>query len=525
MRKGLSHLRGTVLRCLVFIVLMGCYGRDGQDVDKTSIVATIGATVMETDAIIRIGFSADVLPETVNASSVQVTGPDGTVSGSVDYDSAAWTATFAPAAPLMPQTNYSVSVTAGIRDGAGTTVGEKTWRVATKTDLVSRNTEDVIPATLFGKHMHRALAGTAWPVVKFGTWRLWDAFVTWPDLEPTKGTWDFSKLDAYVEMAEAHNVQILLPLSQTPRWASSRPDEPSAYGPGKAAEPGNLQDWKNYVSVVVTRYKGRIRYYELWNEINAKNFYTGSVEQMILLARTAYETIKANDPAAIVLSPSFCPPETRLEMFDDYLAGGGANYADAITYHFYVKPEIPERMSSFVEKVKAVMAKRGVSKPLWNTESGWYIASSTKPAGAAGMDRYLTYHEAAAYIARSYIIQWSMGIDRFYLYAWDNYNSGLVQDDGVTPKPSASAYNQVATWLEGASIKACGKSSAGVWVAPITRANGTKGWIVWTTEGERSFGVPTEWGVSKISDLYGNTSTLNGNSTIIGIAPILIWKN
>ena len=64
---------------------------------------------------------------------------------------------------------------------------------------------------------------TPWPSVPFGAWRLWDAYVGWPQLEPKQGTWNFSTLDKYVALAEAHNVEILLPLGLTPEWASARP--------------------------------------------------------------------------------------------------------------------------------------------------------------------------------------------------------------------------------------------------------------------------------------------------------------
>ena len=35
-----------------------------------------------------------------------------------------------------------------------------------------------------GLHLHRADQGTAWPAAGFGSWRLWDANVAWPNLEP-----------------------------------------------------------------------------------------------------------------------------------------------------------------------------------------------------------------------------------------------------------------------------------------------------------------------------------------------------
>lgn len=516
---------------LSIFAVTGCGGGAGtgevtaSGLNKAPVVVTMGKATTDTDAAITLSFSAEINEGTLNGSTFKVAGPDGSVSGSVGYDRSSRTATFTPHAPLMPQATFTVSLGGGLADRDGNPVPEQSLRVQTGKDLLARGTETSVPTTLFGQHMHRALAGTAWPAVNFGSWRLWDAFVTWPDLEPVKGQWNFTKLDAYVAMAEQHGVEVLLPLSQTPRWASARPDEPSAYGYGKAAEPADIENWRNYVATVASRYKGRIRYYELWNEINAKNFYTGNTDQMLLLAKTAYQTIKAIDPAATVISPSFCPPEHHTEMFDEYLAKGGADYSDAITYHFYVKPGTPEKMISFVNAVKSVMARHGVTKPLWNTETGWYIESNEKAAGFVGQEKYLTYHEGAAYIARAYLVQWAMGVDRFYLYAWDNFNSGLVQSDGATLKPSHSGYNQIVSWLKGARVLSCGKNRSGIWVAKIAPAAGGSAWIVWTEEGESTFTVPREWGVTKKSDLYGATSDLSGGTITAGIAPVLLTRN
>src|SRR5579864_2506756 len=59
-----------------------------------------------------------------------------------------------------------------------------------------------IPPTLFGMHIHRAGSTTPWPTVPVPARRLWDARVTWPDLEPTKGQWRFTALDYSVSMSE-----------------------------------------------------------------------------------------------------------------------------------------------------------------------------------------------------------------------------------------------------------------------------------------------------------------------------------
>src|SRR5207302_2061581 len=85
------------------------------------------------------------------------------------------------------------------------------------------------PLTFFGMHIHHLMWGapqpTPWPAVPFGSWRLWDAYVAWPNVEPEKGKWDFASVDKYVSIAEQHHVEVLLPLALSPPWASSNPKE------------------------------------------------------------------------------------------------------------------------------------------------------------------------------------------------------------------------------------------------------------------------------------------------------------
>ena len=116
------------------------------------------------------------------------------------------------------------------------------------------------PITLdyFGLVLSRPDARMPWPSVPFGSWRLWDANVTWPFLEPEPGRWNFQLLDRLVDEATAHRTKLLLVLAHSPAWASARPTEASAYKPGYAAEPRQIEDWRHYVRTVVQRYRGRI---------------------------------------------------------------------------------------------------------------------------------------------------------------------------------------------------------------------------------------------------------------------------
>src|SRR5256884_3286953 len=177
---------------------------------------------------------------------------------------------------------------------------------------------DVCSSDLFGLHIHHLPQPTPWPRVSFGSWRLWDAYVVWPNVEPQKGQWDFSHLDGYISLAESHSVEILLPLGLTPAWASSRPKEKSGYEPGNAAEPRNISDWSEYVREVATRYKGRIHAYEIWNEPNLSDFFSGRPDTMLELAREAYGVLKQVDETVLVVSPS-ATGQTGIAWLEHYL--------------------------------------------------------------------------------------------------------------------------------------------------------------------------------------------------------------
>ena len=227
-----------------------------------------------------------------------------------------------------------------------------------------------VSSRYFGMHITNAAGGTPWPVVPFGTWRLWDAYVTWKDIEPSKATWNFTKLDALVSLAEQHNVEVVLPLALTPQWASARPNEPSAYTPGAAAEPSSIQDWIDYVQAVTTRYKGKIAYYEMWNEANLTATWTGTPAELVVLQQAAYSVIKSNDPNAQLISANLVS-DSGLPYMENLLKLGYAGSADIIGYHLYVSPKMPEAIAPLATKIFSLLKQYGVSKPVWNTETGW----------------------------------------------------------------------------------------------------------------------------------------------------------
>lgn len=343
-------------------------------------------------------------------------------------------------------------------------------------DIVLKPTPKVIDRRFFGMHIHRSVDGTRWPNVPFGSWRLWDAHVTWADLQAVQKSWDFRRLDQYVNLSQAHDVELLLTLGMTPQWASSRANVRvrgfEAYGTGAQAPPRQMEYWREYIRVVASRYRGRIRFYEVWNEPDQPGFFSGTPQQMVALSKAAYEILKSVDGNNVVVSPSVKCDQSGLVWLQEFLAAGGASYADVLGAHFYVMPLGPEAMVGQIDRVKTLMRSYSIDKPLWNTEAGWGPPSS-----------FCSEDEQATFVIRTFLLNAAAGIKRVYWYAWDNANWVTLRlTDPVTgaPRPAAIAYAQLSQWLIGARIEQCKTEGPDNWSCGIKGANGEHWRILWS---------------------------------------------
>jgi len=125
----------------------------------------------------------------------------------------------------------------------------------------------------------------------------------------------WAKYDNIVDLAEDHDLDLIVRLSNPPAWTRALTDTVGAYAP-----PDDLRDWGDYVHAVVSRYEGRIRYYQLWNE---PNVYPEWGEQPVdpegytELLCEGYRRAKEADPEAVVISGALAP------TVDLHLAGPG----------------------------------------------------------------------------------------------------------------------------------------------------------------------------------------------------------
>lgn len=394
----------------------------------------------------------------------------------------------------------------------------------TDTDLGVPRPDTVIPLSYFGTHVHDPRGN--WPAFRFGQLRLWDTRTTWFNLQPEAGRWDFDRLDGIVSAAARRDVAIVMPLGMPPRWAASRADEPSPYGVlGAASEPRNLDDWQRFVTTIAQRYRGRIRTYELWNEVNVgAGFFTGSAEAMLELQRVAFEALKAVDGSITFVSPSSVgESDGQLAWFERYMGLMRGRWADVVAYHFYTPRRSPEALLPLALRVRRIAERTGSGKlPLWNSESGYRVnwGQKAEPGGTMNSWPNLAPELAAAYFVRAAVLGWAAGLDAFFSYAYENGFMGLV-GPGMTSSPVTEAADACVGWLVGARLIGLSRRE-GVLLAELRRGS-ARVWLAWSEDDRpRAWLPPESLGLRAAATLAGQALRIEGAAVPCAAMPIVL---
>jgi hypothetical protein len=213
---------------------------------------------------------------------------------------------------------------------------------------VSRGGDHEIAAQQFARMNE---AGIGWARTDFD----------WTSVQRAQGAaFDFARFDKTVQLANAAKITILPILDYDTPWARPVID--------------HLDDWRSYVRAIVTRYKDQLRYWEVWNEPDLKQFWRqdpNPAEYAILLKAT-YEEIKRIDPKLTVLLGGLSG--IPVEYIEGVYKAGGKNFFDIMNVHPYRYPAAPEvqPLVDDLKKLRGLMARYGdADKPVWITEIGY----------------------------------------------------------------------------------------------------------------------------------------------------------
>jgi hypothetical protein len=420
--------------------------------------------------------------------------------------------------------------------------------------LLAQTASGPIPSTFFAMTSTKA---SDFPKVSIGTLGH-PSSLAWQTVEQTQGVYKFDTFDSYVNDCLTHGlftingdgtktVNMQLTLGTTPQWAAS--DQTSCTYKNNlwacTSPPSNFQDWTEFLTALLNHYNGRtqphMRYYELWNEFNASNYWTGTNADMLNLAKAAYPIVHA-DPYSMLLTPSvagFFINSTTMNgatYMANYLKAGGSQYADGGAWHGYIGNDKanpfpwPEQdttagcsnntgcFGSIITKatvIRQVFDANGLlGKPMYQTEGSW------------GIENITSSDDQIAWLARWYLLQAglriSLNLQLSSWFAWGGALYGNVETATGDPTPAALADTQVYQWLVGASInQPCSSASNSTWTCTLTRPNGYVGLAVWNTAGTKQY-TPGA-GYTQYRDLAGDTVPIPaGGSVTIGAKPILV---
>lgn len=215
-------------------------------------------------------------------------------------------------------------------------------------------------------------------------------------LDPATKSDSWAKYDRIVEACEKHGLQIVARLDRPPDW--TRQD--NTY---KQRPPDNFEDYGDFIFAFVSRYKGRIRYIQIWNEPNIFPEWGNqpvNPEAYVALLEVAYRRAKEADPNVYVLSAPLAitlgqphpEPGQWISMSDllflerMYQAGASA-FFDILSVNAFgmdrppQDPPAPDVLNfQRVLLQRELMERYGdADKAVWFNEYGWNASPETMP--------------------------------------------------------------------------------------------------------------------------------------------------
>ncbi len=399
-----------------------------------------------------------------------------------------------------------------------------------------------IPKAFFGIHMMAYCDPPLFPNyvqqpyldLGQGSFRIWSADGGWKWIQRGgPGSFDWIRLDNMVNGVRAAGVpEVIFTIgASTPVWASGGMDTFSGHRQFNGFPPLKESDWTDFITALVTRFRGRITAYEIWNEWDLKGSWRGTPEQMLRFAELAYQTIKSNDPRATVISPTICSTESKLDAYQAFLAMGGLQYCDVVGMHGYCGSNPPETLIPWIEKIRGLATSVGkVNKPLWNTEMGvnYWLDERGARRNLKGKDP-IPDDRGAAYVARLMMASWLGGAVRAEFYDMDSPEVEAVSlsqwpKDPMKLTAGGRAYQALAKLLTGGTLGNY-REEGGVHTADFTTVAGGRrrpGTVYWRHEFQ-SAPFPIR-GAQRAQDVLGAPIDIASGSIDLTASPVYVFQ-
>lgn len=260
-------------------------------------------------------------------------------------------------------------------------------------------------------------------------------------------------------------------LISTPRWANGtgNPYDPprNLYLPHD--HPDNY--WGQFVRKIVSRYRGRIDYWIIWNEpdvwdkTSSGYTWSGSEADFYQLLKVAYHAARSANSDSRILLPGLTywwdKEHGREQYFkrlldvakDDPTAPANNWYFDAAVLQLY---NDPRTLYDVPQLFRQIMREHGFEKPIWINETN--VTPWDDPVAPLSRDRFrATLDEQASFVIQAFAYALAAGVERIAIYKMRDGPTpgpggeafGLVRSSGTT-RPAHTAYRVATRYFAGA---------------------------------------------------------------------------
>jgi hypothetical protein len=256
--------------------------------------------------------------------------------------------------------------------------------------------------------------------IGFGSIRAW---WDWANVEWIKGKFNWKTTDLQVELCDKYKLEIIPTILRMygPRWTV-----PNKF----QTPPDNLSLWDNYLTRTVKRYKGRVKYWEIWNEPDISPILKHKPELYFKLLKRNYTQIKQIDPKAEVIG--ICG--SHMWFFKAAVEANALDYLDIVSYHSYYNKYNPEHaLLQWDKNFQTLLTEKYPGKKirLWNTEVGLVGERGGHVVPEENNAR------AAALLVHNFVSDFSIGVERSFWFTASmrslNPHSAFDYDYKLTP--------------------------------------------------------------------------------------------
>lgn len=230
--------------------------------------------------------------------------------------------------------------------------------------------------------------------------------------EVAPGKYDFSEYDTVVPAFAAKGIEVI-PCIRVVKEGSNKPLS-------------DLDKFYRDVHALVSHFKGRIRVWEMGNEVDLWMGWPPNADhrEYAMLLRVGYNAVKNADPAALVATAGF-NNVSYAGYLNDFIHLTKGNFYDIFAFHFY----------DFLTSANYKDDMQALMNGLWTYQERPIVYETE-----SGSDHHTTVEEAMELMAKKRPFLLYYGVERHHEFGFDKMNSGYLYASYGSSAPNYAAF-------------------------------------------------------------------------------------